>query len=489
MNKAIGKNSIKGVWKKALSWILMMSMTISLTAALFPVTAMAATQSSAKSFMDKNKGIQIHNGGSECVALYNQYLYKVFGKTAPSVNYAYQIYDRNHWGWERIPASRIKEYKVGDIVVYGPGNGRDVGKYGHVALVYSVNKGKVVKLFEQNWAGNPKAALYNWHGARLKGIIRPSFSDVVPTGLSITSSMTLKINEGRKISATITPSNVPSSKKGISWKSSNSSVAKVDSSGQVKGLKAGTAIITATCSANKKVTAKCSVTVISGIPSTSVNISKSALTLNPGKTATITASVNPANASNRSIKWTSSDTSVATVSNGKITAVKGGTAVIKATAGDGNSYASCTVTVILANGVYKLKHVGTGKMMNYAWGWKEFAYKPIFLYNRDGSVEQTFRFRHINNGKFEIDIMHKEGGVMNVWTSKTVGEGQKIGSWTKTNDDTQRFLVTFVNKNTVILRSAQNSSLAVAPDGSARGYLKLVKYNINDKNQQWVIEN
>ena len=163
--------------------------------------------------------------------------------------------------------------------------------------------------------------------------------------------------------------------------------------------------------------------------------------------------------------------------------------MIKATAGDGNSYASCTVTVILANGVYKLKHVGTGKMMNYAWGWKEFAYKPIFLYNRDGSVEQTFRFRHINNGKFEIDIMHREGGVMNVWTSKTVGEGQKIGSWTKTNDDTQRFLVTFVNKNTVILRSAQNSSLAVAPDGSARGYLKLVKYNINDKNQQWVIEN
>ena len=241
------------MWRKVLSWILMMSMTISLTAALFPVTAMAATQSSAKSFMDKNKGIQIHNRGSECVALYNQYLYKVFGKTAPNVNYAYQIYDRNHWGWEKIPASRIKEYKVGDIVVYGPGNGRDVGKYGHVALVYSVNKGKVVKLFEQNWAGNPKAALYNWHGARLKGIIRPSFSDVVPTGLSITSSMTLKINEGRKISATITPSNVPSSKKGISWKSSNSSVAKVDSSGQVKGLKAGTAIITATCSANKKV--------------------------------------------------------------------------------------------------------------------------------------------------------------------------------------------------------------------------------------------
>ena len=490
MNKAIGKNSIKGIWKKALSWILMMSMTISLTAAFVPVTAMAATQTTAKAFMDNNKGKQLHSRrGNQCVELYNQYIETVFRKTPPSVRYAYQIYDRTHWEWQKIPASRIKEYKVGDIVVYGPGNGKDVDSTGHVALVYAVRNGKAVKLFEQNWDGNPRAAVTDWHGARLKGIIRPSFSDVLPTGLRITSSISLNINETRKISTTFTPSNVSSSKKGITWKSSNPKVATVNSSGQVRGIKAGSATITAVCTANKKVTAKCSVKVISRIASTSVNISKSALTLNPGKTATITASVNPANASNRSIIWTSSDTSVATVSNGKITAVKGGTAVIKATAGDGKSYASCTVTVILANGVYKLKHVGTGKMMNYAWGWKEFAYKPIFLYSRDGSVEQTFRFRHINNGKFEIDIMHREGGVMNVWTAKTVGEGQKIGSWTKTNDDTQRFLVTFVNKNTVILRSAQNSSLAVAPDGSARGYLKLVKYNINDRNQQWVIEN
>ena len=112
MKKTTAPNSVKRMWRKVLSWILMMSMTISLTAALFPVTAMAATQSSAKSFMDKNKGIQIHNRGSECVALYNQYLYKVFGKTAPNVNYAYQIYDRNHWGWEKIRTFTPEEYRI-----------------------------------------------------------------------------------------------------------------------------------------------------------------------------------------------------------------------------------------------------------------------------------------------------------------------------------------------------------------------------------------
>ena len=491
MNKTKGKNIVKGMWKKTVAWILMLNMVLSLAVVMFPVTAMAATQTSAKRYMDNNMGRQISSSrGNQCVELYNQYLEKVFGRRPPSFSYAYQIYDKDHPGWQKIPASQIKEYRVGDIVVYNPGNGKDVGVYGHVALVYSVSNGKVVKLFEQNWGGNPKATLWNWHSARLRGIIRPTFdNDVSPTKLTITSSMTLNINESKKISASFTPSNVSASKKGITWQSSNSSVATVDSNGQVRGIKAGTATITATCTANKNAYAKCKVTVNGRITSTSVSISRSSLTLNRGNTATITASVNPSNASNRSITWSSSNTSVAKVSNGKITAVNGGTAVITAKAGDGKSYATCVVTVLLPNGVYRLKHVGTGKMMNYAWGWKEFAYKPIFLYNRDGSVEQTFRFRHISNGKYEIDIMHKEGGVMNVWTSKTVAEGQKIGSWSKTYDDTQRFIVTFINSNTVILRSAQNSNLAVAPDGSSRGYLKLVRYNANDKNQQWVIEN
>ena len=83
MNKAIGKNSIKGVWKKALSWILMMSMTISLTAAFVPVTAMAATQTTAKGFMDNTqRKTAAQPERNQCVELYNQYIETVFGKTA-----------------------------------------------------------------------------------------------------------------------------------------------------------------------------------------------------------------------------------------------------------------------------------------------------------------------------------------------------------------------------------------------------------------------
>lgn len=170
-----------GSFKKAIACILAMGMTLSLMLGMFPVTAMAATQADAKRYMDNNMGKQISSSrGSQCVELFNQYLEKVFGRTPPSVWNAYEIYDRTYSGWTKIPASQINNstYQVGDIVVYSAGNGTDVGSAGHVALVYSASNGSV-KLFEQNWAGNPRSALYNLHTARLKGIIRPAFSNPV----------------------------------------------------------------------------------------------------------------------------------------------------------------------------------------------------------------------------------------------------------------------------------------------------------------------
>ncbi|MBR2802581.1 MAG: Ig-like domain-containing protein [Erysipelotrichaceae bacterium] len=79
----------------------------------------------------------------------------------------------------------------------------------------------------------------------------------------------------------------------------------------------------------------------------SVKLSKTSLTLTIGKTATLTATVSPSNASDKSVSWTSSNTSVATVdSNGRITAIGAGTATITVTAIDGSGKkASCKVTV------------------------------------------------------------------------------------------------------------------------------------------------
>lgn len=70
------------------------------------------------------------------------------------------------------------------------------------------------------------------------------------------------------------------------------------------------------------------------------------LSLNVGETSNLTASVNPADATNKAVTWSSSDASVASVDNsGKVTALKDGTATITATSADTGVQANCKVTV------------------------------------------------------------------------------------------------------------------------------------------------
>ena len=76
-----------------------------------------------------------------------------------------------------------------------------------------------------------------------------------------------------------------------------------------------------------------------------VTLNKASASVKPGGTITLTATVTPADAANKNVTWSSSAPSVATVSNGVVTGVATGTALITATTVDGNYTASCTVTV------------------------------------------------------------------------------------------------------------------------------------------------
>ena len=82
-------------------------------------------------------------------------------------------------------------------------------------------------------------------------------------------------------------------------------------------------------------------------PVTGVTLNKSTTELIVDQSETLTATVKPDNATNKTVTWESSNTDVATVSNGKVTAVSPGTAKITATAADGSGKSdTCTVTVI-----------------------------------------------------------------------------------------------------------------------------------------------
>ncbi len=77
-----------------------------------------------------------------------------------------------------------------------------------------------------------------------------------------------------------------------------------------------------------------------------VSLNKSSVNLNEGGSESLTATVSPSNATNKSVSWKSSDAGVATVdANGKVTAVKAGSATITVTTSDGSKTATCSVTV------------------------------------------------------------------------------------------------------------------------------------------------
>lgn len=80
---------------------------------------------------------------------------------------------------------------------------------------------------------------------------------------------------------------------------------------------------------------------------TSVSLNKTSVELSKGQSETLLASVNPSNASDKRINWSSGDPNIATVSSdGTVTAKKPGTTIITATTRDGSFTASCQVTVI-----------------------------------------------------------------------------------------------------------------------------------------------
>jgi uncharacterized protein YjdB len=173
-------------------------------------------------------------------------------------------------------------------------------------------------------------------------------STVKVTGIAL-SQTSLSIVKGNTatLTATVAPSNA--SNTAVKWKSSNEKVAKVNSNGKITALKNGTSIITCTAKdgSNKKVTCKVTVTSTSTVKVTGITLNQTSLSIVKGNTATLTATVSPSNASNTTVRWKSSDEKVAKVnSNGKITALKKGTATITCTARNGsNKKATCKVTV------------------------------------------------------------------------------------------------------------------------------------------------
>lgn len=206
------------------------------------------------------------------------------------------------------------------------------------------------------------------------------------------------------------------------------------SGGRITGVGKGSAVITA--KTVNGLTATVKVTVAENpniIKPTGISVDKTSVILEEGNTEKITATVSPANATNKTVKWSSDNTQVATVSNaGIITAVRDGSANITVTTFNGYKatikvYVTAKQIPVITNGIYFKKPDGWGsdiniymfsgdkavgkawpgsKMLDLGDGIYGYEYtstdKELMIIFNDGNGNQTADFEFVNSGYYDV---------------------------------------------------------------------------------------
>ena len=242
---------------------------------------------------------------------------------------------------------------------------------------YRTSSSAVVRMTRTDWQGDfvavkPGVAYvtvrtYNGKESTCKVTVRPA-----PQSVKLSRGLiTLKKGEKASLSAVIPDGSGCASR---TFRSSNSSVVKMTKTnwtGEFTAMSVGTAYVTVRTYNGKE--ASCRVDVKPPVVDvTSITLNKTSVTLEEGKTTTLTATVNPSNATNKNVTWSSNNTNVATVNNGTVTAN------ITAKSNNGKT-ATCKVTIkakatsnityinVLGNAVIdKNKTTGNGSVRIYS---------------------------------------------------------------------------------------------------------------------------
>ena len=154
------------------------------------------------------------------------------------------------------------------------------------------------------------------------------------------STVNVNVTKTTQLTANVLPTTT--SNKSVTWSSSNTGVATVNSSGMVQGIANGAATITTT-TVNGGFTGTCAVTVLT--PVTGISVSPTTVLLKVGNNVQITATVIPATASNKTVTWQSGNNAIATVNSaGLIRGLKRGVTSVLATAGTYSATVRVSVT-------------------------------------------------------------------------------------------------------------------------------------------------
>jgi uncharacterized protein YjdB len=157
------------------------------------------------------------------------------------------------------------------------------------------------------------------------------------------TSLELKIGDNYQLKLSYSPSDLSAPE--CTYASSSPGVVNVDENGLLTALSEGRAKITVTPASELNLTpCECDV-VVKPVLSQRITLSETTLTLKTGDSRQLTFEIYPSGTSNKRVEWESTNSQVATVNNGLVTAVAPGSSIIRIKASDGGASAECRLTV------------------------------------------------------------------------------------------------------------------------------------------------
>lgn len=226
------------------------------------------------------------------------------------------------------------------------------------------------------------------------------------------TALTLTEGGSETLTATVTPAD---STDNVVWSVSPSGYATV-TDGVVSAVNAGNCTVTATAGS---ASATCTVTVNAAVIAVqSVSLNKSTLTLTEGGSETLTATVSPTNATNKTVTWSVTPAGFATVTNGKVDAVKAGSCTV--TAACGGKSASCAVTIEAASKELTIDSVNS-TITNRTWLTSTPLVKSVYV---PLTIKQNFTLKQLDfiihltgDTNIEVSLYNK---------TKSVNEGTNV---------------------------------------------------------------
>lgn len=217
------------------------------------------------------------------------------------------------------------------------------------------------------------------------------------------TTLSVAIGQKSQIKATVLPETL--TEKGVTWTSSNTSVATVDADGYVTGVALGNVDITAKSKADPTKSAVCKVTVINASkPITAIEITPTELTLTVGQNYAMRLKITPSDATGE-IEWLSNKPAVASVdASGNVTALGIGDAKIVARSGD--VIATCVLHVVGKNDVTSVKFDNTSLTLEV--GGSETLVATV---GPDDASDKSLTWTSSNSAVAKVDANGKVTGV------------------------------------------------------------------------------